>query len=151
MNPTRQTTPTPEPEPAMTPAELLRGAALYLQHHGWTQQQFFDLTADTNGPFPPACASGAIMTAATGRCLATGMLTLDGDENPETIAVLRAMRVFADWIDGGYLPIEGYPASSIDVIGDWNDFADRTLTEVIDALTDAANEWDTIHHTGGAR
>src|SRR5699024_8179312 len=44
-----------------SPAELLRGAALYLRSYGWTQHQFYDMVADTAGPFPPACTSGAIM------------------------------------------------------------------------------------------
>jgi hypothetical protein len=135
----------------MTPADLLRGAALYLKTHGWTQHQFFDLLADTDGPFPPACASGAIMTATTGRCIAENMCTLDGNENPETVAAISAMRVFADWLDGGYVPVEGFPASSIDVIGDWNDYDGRTLDEVVECLTDAANDWETAHPTGGAR
>ncbi|WP_433789317.1 DUF6197 family protein [Actinoplanes sp. CA-252034] len=151
MKATRQTTPTPDLDATMTPADLLRGAAVYLQQHGWTRHQFFDMTADTAGPFPPACASGAIMTAATGRSLATGMLVIDGDDTAEAIAAIRAMRVFAAWIDLEYTANDGYGNSAIDVIGDWNDFADRTLNEVIEALTDAANEWDTIHHTGGAR
>ncbi|GIE90884.1 DUF6197 family protein [Actinoplanes regularis] len=142
------TTPTTDPE---RPSTLLRGAADYLSTHGWTQHQFYDLTADTKGPFPPACTSGAIMTAATGRCLASGICTLDGDENPETLTAMRAMRFFADWIDGGYIPAEGYPASSIDVIGDWNDYDGRTLDEVIECLTDAANDWETTNHTGGTR
>ncbi|MEV4283267.1 DUF6197 family protein [Actinoplanes xinjiangensis] len=150
MNPTRQTTPTPDLDPVMTPADLLRGAALYLQHHGWTRHQFYDLTADTDGPFPPACTSGAIMTAATGRCPANGMCTLD-DENSATIDVIRAMRVFAAWVDLEYSPTNGYGTSAIDVIGDWNDYDGRTLDEVLETLTDAADNWDGIHHTGGAR
>jgi hypothetical protein len=151
MNPTRQPTPTPHPDPAMNPGDLLRGAALYLKHHGWTQHQFYDLTADFNGPFPPACTSGAIMTAATGLCLANGMCTLDGDENPETLDAMRAMRLFAAWIDLEYIPNASYGTSAIDVIGDWNDYDGRTLDEVIETLTDAADDWDGIHHTGGAR
>jgi hypothetical protein len=35
--------------------------------------------------------------------------------------------------------------------GHWNDDKGRTLTEVIEALTDAADDWDRTHHTGGAR
>jgi hypothetical protein len=142
--------PTLDHQPGTSPADLLRGAALYLTRHGWTQGQFFDLLADTDGPFMPACASGAIITAASGRCLPNGLLT-DDDQHPDALAAMRAMRVFADWIDGGYVPVDGFPASSIDVIGDWNDHDGRTLTEVIEALTDAADDWDRTHHTGGAR
>jgi hypothetical protein len=98
----------------------------------------------------PACASGAIITAASGRCLPNGLLT-DDDQHPDAVVAMRAMRVFADWIDGGYVPVDGFPASSIDVIGDWNDHDGRTLTEVIEALTDAADDWQAAHPTGGAR
>jgi hypothetical protein len=150
MKPTQTPTTAPASD-SMLPSALLRGAALYLFWHGWTQHQFYDMVADTNGPFPPACASGAIMSAATGKCLASGMCFLDDDADPEIIATMQAMRQFADWIDGGYVPTEGFPASSIDVIGDWNDHDGRTVGEVIEALTDAADEWDRIHHTGGAR
>jgi hypothetical protein len=142
--------PTLDHEPGTSPADLLRGAALYLKRHGWTRGQFFDLLADTDGPFMPACASGAIITAASGRCLPNGLLT-DDDQDPDAVAAMRAMRVFADWIDGGYVPVDGFPVSSIDVIGDWNDHDGRTLTEVIEALTDAADDWDRTHPTGGAR
>jgi hypothetical protein len=138
-------------DPVMTPAALLRAAAVYLQQHGWTQHQFYDLVANINGPFPPACVSGAVMTAATGRCLASGLCTLDGDEDPETIAAMRALRVFAAWLDLEYTSTDFYETSAIDVIGDWNDHDGRTLDEVTETLTDAANDWDTINHPGGVR
>ena len=102
MNPTRQPPASTASDDPMRPSALLRGAALYLGTHGWTQHQFYDLVADTDGPFPPACASGAIMTAATGRCLVLGMCTLDGHEDPETEAARRALRAFAAYIDLEY-------------------------------------------------
>jgi hypothetical protein len=142
--------PTHDHEAGMAPADLLRGAALYLRRHGWTQGEFFDLLADTDSPFPPACTSGAIITAAYGRCLATGICTLDGDQDPETVAAIAAMRVFAAYLDLEYTGT-GYDTSAIDVIGDWNDHDGRTLDEVIEALTDAANDWQAAHPTGGAR
>ncbi len=151
-NPTTLDPHTADTDPAMTPAALLRGAALYLTRHGWTQHQLYDMVADTDGPFPPACASGAITTAAHGRCLASGICTLDDhDDDPNTVAALLAMRVFADWLDGGYTASEGFPASSIDVIGDWNDYDGRTLDEVVECLTDAADDYDRTHAAGGAR
>src|SRR6266498_1151662 len=103
--------PTRDHEPGTSPADLLRGAALYLRRYGWTRGQFFDLLADTDGPFPPACASGAITTAAHGRCLATGICTLDGDEDPETVAAIAAMRVFAAYLDLEYTG-SGYDTSA---------------------------------------
>ena len=144
--------PTTTADLGMTPAELLRGAALYLRTHGWTTHQFYDLVADTDGPFPPACASGAIMTAATGTCLASGICTLDSDADTEILtAAWRALRVFAAWIDLEYSPGGYYETSAIDVIGDWNDHQGRTPDEVIETLTDAADNWDGIHLTGSAR
>jgi hypothetical protein len=151
MKPTRQPPASTASDDPMRPSALLRGAAAYLRTHGWTQHQFYDLVADTDGPFPPACASGAIMTCATGRCLATGIYTLDGDEDPETLAAIRALRVFAAWLDLEYTPTGCYDTSAIDVIGDWNDHDGRTRDEVIETLTDAATDWETTHHTGGAR
>ena len=142
--------PTLDHDTGITPADLLRGAALYLTRHGWTQGQFFDLLADTDGPFPPACSSGAIITAACGRCLSDSVFADDQDD-PDITAALRAMRAFADYLNGGYIPLDEYPVSAIDIIGDWNDHDGRTLTEVIEALTDAADDWDRTHHTGGAR
>ena len=80
------------------------------------------------------------------------VLVVDDEESlPETIAAIRAMRVFAAWIDLEYTPANGYGTSAIDVIGDWNDYSGRTLDEVLDALTDAADNWDGIHCPGGAR
>lgn len=149
--------PTTSASDPMRPSALLRGAAIYLGTHGWTQHQFYDLTADTDGPFPPACSSGAIIATATGRCPASGIFTgtamTDSDEanDEHTDAAIRAMRVFAAWLDLEYTPNNAYCASSIDVIGDWNDHDGRTRAEVIETLMDAANEWEAIHHTGGAR
>jgi hypothetical protein len=145
------TPPTYDTDTGTTPAELLRGSARYLHTHGWTQHQFFDLLADTDELFPPACASGAIIAAATGTCPVSGLLDTDTADDHDTDTAIRAMRVFADWLDGGYVPVESCPVSSIDVIGDWNDDDERTLTEVTDALCAAADDWDRAHTTGGAR
>jgi hypothetical protein len=49
----------------VTAADTLRGAALYLQTHGWIQHVYYGgIAADV---FPPACADGAIGMAAYGR------------------------------------------------------------------------------------
>ncbi|WP_436523396.1 DUF6197 family protein [Actinoplanes sp. HUAS TT8] len=152
MKATRQPTTTPDDDPAMTPAALLRGAALYLGTHGWTQHEFYDLVDDTTGPFPPACASGAIMAAAHGRCFGNNIGALDVHrEDTDTIAAIRAMRVFAAYLDLEYIPNNNYDTSAIDVIGDWNDYDGRTIDEVIEGLIDAATEWDRLRTTGGAR
>jgi hypothetical protein len=48
----------------VTPAAVLRGAAAYLQRHGWIRGAYYDAT---DHPFPAACAVGAIGMAAHGR------------------------------------------------------------------------------------
>lgn len=149
MNPTRQPPVGTATDDAMTPAALLCGAADYLRRYGHTQHQFYDLVTAEGGLFPPACASGAIIMAAYGQCQINGIL--DRDDEPEAVAALRAMRVFADYLDGGPDPVDAYPVSSIDIIGDWNDHDGRTPGEVIDALTDAATTWQDTHPCGGAR
>ena len=145
--------PTLDDEPGMTPADLLRGAAVYLKRHGWTKGQFFEQLADTDGPFVPACASGAIMTVAHGQCVPNGIIRYDETTDPNAAAAARAMRVFANWLDSDYISdsVEVLPVSYLDVIGDWNDDKGRTLDEVVQALTDAADDWDRAHPTGGAR
>src|SRR5215475_5812016 len=47
----------------LTPAAVMRGAALYLHRHGWHQG---DLFADEQTITPPACLLGAIRMAACG-------------------------------------------------------------------------------------
>jgi hypothetical protein len=148
MKPTHQPPVSPATDDAMSPAALLLGAAEYLRRYGHTQHEFFDLVAADGDLFPPACASGAIIMATYGVVQPLGIL--DHDDEPEAIAAMRAMRVFADYLDDGPDPIDAYRVSAIDVIGDWNDQDGRTAAEVIAALTDAAHEWQHTH-TGGAR
>jgi hypothetical protein len=128
--------------PGTTPAELLLGAARYLRLHGWITGQFFDLLNEQ--PFPPACALGAISIAASGRCVAYPFTDLVDEASDEAI---RATRILAAYIDPDYDPGQ---TSAIDVVGDWNDYTGRTLDEVHDALTAAAND-ATATHTGGTR
>jgi hypothetical protein len=132
----------------MTPAELLRGAALYLTRHGWLQGDFFDLLAEA--AFPPACSLGAINICAHGRPI---LGSDDTAEDAHTDAAIRAIRMFAASLDPEYAATAGTPygTSAIDVVSDWNDHDGRTLDDVITALTDAADDWDRTHPTGGAR
>jgi hypothetical protein len=141
----------------MNPAALLRGAATYLRAHGWTKGQFFELLADTDQAFVPACASGAIITAAHGYCPHFGLLSLDADPTEEAAAAIAAMRVYANYLLD-YCETEildpqsiALAPSAIDVIGDWNDEKGRTFDEVIETLTDAAHDWEAAHPTGGVR
>jgi hypothetical protein len=137
-----------DPDTGMTPGELLRGAALYLQRHGWLQGDFFDLLAEA--AFPPACAIGAINICAHGRPILGSDDTAD---DAHTDAAIRAMRVLAAYLDPYYADTTGIPygPSAIDVVSDWNDHDGRTLHDVVTALTDAADDWDSTHQTRGAR
>ena len=134
--------PTTTPTVRATPADILSGAATYLRLHGWVQGEFFDLL--NAQPFPPACVLGAISVAASGRCIAQPFTDLDDDSSDDAI---RATRALAALVDPDYNP--GY-LSAIDVIGDWNDQQGRTLDDVLDALTTAADEYAAIP-AGGAR
>jgi hypothetical protein len=135
-------------EPDITPADLLRGAALYLTRHGWVQGDFFDLLHEAS--FPPACSLGAINICAHGRPI---LGSDDTAEDPNTDAAIRAMRVLAAYLDPEYGDAEcaALKVSAIDIVSGWNDFDGRTLAEVVEALNDAADEWDRAHRTGGAR
>src|SRR5262245_39203735 len=74
----------------VTPADILRGAALYLQRHGWTQGDYYDRSRPQ--PFPPACAAGAVQCAVTG----APVTDLDEDQRPH---VDRALGVLADYLN----------------------------------------------------
>jgi hypothetical protein len=127
----------------VTPAVILRGAAAYLQAHGWTRGAFFD---PDDGPFPAACATGAIRMAIHGDLNQT--FTALPEDSEARALIGKAQRHLAAHLDDGFDPEE---SSSIDVIGDWNDDEGRTLTEVVDTLHDAADTWDHAHPLIGRR
>ena len=128
-----QATHTPTRPTSITTDVVLRSAALYLDRHGWTQIQFFDLTE--GNPFPPACAAGAISIVVQGRCVGNDSHLICV---PVTGDALPALRVFSAWLDSDYDPDRANPT---EVIGDWNDYSGRTLQEVIDALNAAADDY----------
>jgi hypothetical protein len=143
------TLPTSDLDTGMTPADLLRGAALYLRRHGRITGEFFDLLADA--AFPPACTLGAINICAHGRPI---LSSDDVAEDPYTDAAIRAMRVLAAHLDTDYartMDIFAYTASAIDIVSGFNDDPDTTDDDAINALTEAADDWDRAHTTGGAR
>jgi hypothetical protein len=135
----------PSADPALTPGLLLRCAATYLHTHGRTTGEFFDLLADQ--PFPPACAAGAINIAAHGRPI---LCSDDGAEDAVTDAAITAMRFFAAHLDCDYATGD-LSVSAIDIIGGFNDHPDTTDTDVVQALNEAADDWDRLHPAGGAR
>ncbi len=140
-----QTPPILDLNTGMTPADLLRGAALYLRRHGRITGEFFDLLADT--AFPPACALGAINICAHGRPI---LSSDDGSQDNDTDAAINAMRVFAAFLDTDYNTGVN-DTSAIDIVSAFNDNPDTTDDHIIHALTEAADDYDRTHHTGGAR
>lgn len=134
----------------VTPADLLRMAALYLRRHGWHQGTYY---ATTDTPTPPACAVGAIGIACTGQRIER-FAQLDPDA---LVDYLFAVRVFMDYLDTD-TPVYGTDDAGFVFDEDddylpysWNDAPGRTAEQVITALEAAADEWDRLHMQGGER
>ncbi len=130
---------------SVTPADLLRGAALYLRRHGRITGEFFDLVADA--AFPPACTLGAINICAHGRPI---LCSDDGTQDADTDAAITAARLLAASLDSDYAT-GNTAVSAIDIIAGFNDDPDTTDDDAINALTEAADDYDRAHTTGGAR
>ncbi|MEU7612313.1 DUF6197 family protein [Micromonospora sp. NPDC049204] len=131
----------------VTPADLLRMAALYLRRHGWHQGTYYANTTDTLTA--PACAVGAIGIAATGR-RADHFYGLDFDAQ---VDFRTTVGVFTTYLDD-HQPIcvvddDGYLLDEHTSPYSWNDDPARTAEQVISALETAADEWDRLHTQGG--
>ncbi|MBQ1060725.1 hypothetical protein [Micromonospora sp. C41] len=131
----------------VTPADLLRCAALYLRRHGWHQGTYYAPTTDILTP--PACAAGAIGIATAGHKV-EHFSQLD----PSALAdYLAAMATFVDYLD------DFHPLFDIDEDGfvidehtspySWNDDPSRTAYQVVTALERAAERWDRLHTQEG--
>jgi hypothetical protein len=122
-----------------TPADTLRGAALYLERHGWTQGDYYDYS-DTDGTgsglTPKACAHGAIAIAAYGSPVEIPSHA-NRAERPD-FAVAAA--IFDDYIRVVVAPTTDDPDDLAGIW--WNDADGRTATEVIAALRAAADDYD---------
>jgi hypothetical protein len=125
-----------------TPADILRGAAQYLQLHGWHQGSNY-----ATGPHtltPPACALGAIGMATFGHRIPD-----DQDHRADWRHFQRASDALDDYLtlNGAKTTIPELPEQYGDCasVGDWNDAPGRTVGEVITALEAAADEWDRQH------
>jgi hypothetical protein len=119
---------------ALTPADILRCAARYLQTNGWHQGAFYPERNQL--AFPPACAAGAIRAAVCGR----PARNLEDLPKTEQRMINAAQLVLA-----GYLDEDPHANGVLAVISDWNDEDLRTPAEIIDALDIAADEWDQLH------
>jgi hypothetical protein len=130
-----------------TPADYLRGAALYIDRHGWTTSRYYDMTADPATPFPPACAAGALAMAVYG----TRVAYPGAEDQRETPCYRCALDAFIDYLNPSPLypddddeqhPYDEY-ANEISPF-DWNDEQPSAVT-VIAALRAAADEYDRTH------
>ncbi|MEU4339354.1 hypothetical protein AB0F59_32695 [Micromonospora lupini] len=141
MNPTQNQSTIPGALADLTPADILRCAARYLEIRGWTQGSYYASTEDN--PFPPACVAGAIGMAAHGR-----LITLPCNSGSGRREARRARKYLTGYLaDTGALTIpandwQGWPTAS-----DWNDRDGQTAVNVISTLHDAADQWDWTHAT----
>jgi hypothetical protein len=137
----------------VTPADTLRGAALYLETHGWIQHVYYGGT--TADAFPPACADGAIGMAAYGRI--TGCPGRQ-KQDPGYRDYNRACEFLEGHLrDGGYKPpcdpwCSDEPQCLCDndrteIAFGWNDADSQTAENVIATLRAAADDWDYTHAT----
>lgn len=139
----------PPTDVQVTPADLLRMAALYLRRHGWTQGTYYATDALADNPTPPACVVGAIGIACAGHKV-EHFADLDTDDRH---TYLDAIAVLVDYLDDHY-PIHLFDDDGL-CIDDhtspysWNDDPLCTADKVIAALEGAAKEWDRLHIQGG--
>jgi hypothetical protein len=145
MNPTQNLSvsaaDTDTPAEVVTPATILRGAATYLETHGWTQGDYYATTS----PFPPACAAGAIVMAAHGTRIEDPLACYTATTREFRLAIEALNSYLID--QGAVIPDpdewSAEPTSSLD----WNDRDERTADAVIAALRAAADEYDWQHAT----
>ncbi|MFG3705559.1 hypothetical protein ACGF7U_12615 [Micromonospora sp. NPDC047670] len=136
MNPT-QNQPDPGAPADLTPADILRCAARYLELHGWNQGTYYALT--DNSPFPPACVTGAIGMAAYGRFT---LMPADMTHDPGFGDYDRAVQYLVDYLDLHDENNHDDPTPF-----GWNDRPNRTAAQVIATLRAAADDYDWTHAT----
>ncbi|MEV0427907.1 hypothetical protein [Micromonospora sp. NPDC050495] len=133
----------------VTPADLLRMAALYLRRHGWHQGTYYNALFPSDFPTPPACAAGAIGIACAGHRV-EHFAQLDPDALADYLATLAALVDYLDTHEPLFLVDEdGFVIDEHTSPYSWNDDPARTAEQVITALDAAADEWDRLHTQGG--
>jgi hypothetical protein len=133
----------------VTPADTLRGAAVYLRRYGWRQGDMFDLSVPEVA-FPPACGLGGIRMALTGDA------EIGADSWPtETVADFdQAVMALADYLFAFYDQPDPTVVSVADmswpeqIVADWNDDPARNVAQVMAALYSAADHWSYHHRKG---
>lgn len=135
QNPTAPAADTDDTTPVVTPAAILRGAARYLEIHGWHRRDYY---ANTREPFPAADVAGAIGMAAHGGF--HDVPCLNGPNVRDytlAYAYLTTYLVDQDEIDRDDDPLSN--------VNQWNDDSARTAETVIATLRAAADEYDWQH------
>ena len=123
-------------EVVVTPADTLRGAARYLELHGWTRGDYYGSTR----PFPPACVIGALGMAAHGTITDCPFLT-----GRDTADCNRAYRYLTQYLaDQGEIAAPGPVIEGL-ALSEWNDRDGQNADHVIATLRAAADEYDWTH------
>ncbi|MBO3738410.1 DUF6197 family protein [Actinoplanes flavus] len=120
----------------VTPALILRGAARYIELHGWIRGYSYGSAR----PFPPACTTGALGMAANGTITE---FPLWNDRKPADDNY-RAWKYLLGYLaDRGEITglFEPGPAC----VSEWNDQDDQSAENVIATLRAAADEYDWTH------
>jgi hypothetical protein len=149
QNPTAPAADTADPS-VVTPADILRGAARYLDQHGWYRTAYYGGAEDN--PFPPADVVGAIAMAAYGK--RHDDIYTPHAPDADIRAFRRAVDTFCDYLSR-YEPmcrLTGDEDVDLDLELSpfiWNDDPQRTALHATLALLHAAKDWDRSH--GGAR
>lgn len=148
MNPTQKPIHTPGALADLTPADILRCAARYLELRGWTQGDPYEL-ADRLA-FPPACTLGAITAAVYGYPASIQDRQI-GDDATDALrdSTVRCLADFL-WQDGRVPEFDYHGAlccSNTEIVSGWNDDATQTLPDVLGILRAAADDYDWSHAT----
>ncbi|GIJ44517.1 hypothetical protein Val02_14030 [Virgisporangium aliadipatigenens] len=142
MHPTQKPASTAVEE-TFNPAQALRGAALYLERHGWIPSDAYAWTA-TPPAFPAATARDAIAYAVLGAPIDTTDDYLDREAHGDFEYALGVFADFLYWTGNAvdHLDVDIADLDIYDVATRWNDAPDRTAEQVITALRDAADDFD---------
>jgi hypothetical protein len=134
----------------ITPADILRGAATYLETHGWTQHVYYAPEPGYNDgrpcqPFPPACADGALGMATYGY---RSFIPSDNLGNPAFPLYRDAADFLGDYLERTEHTLTLKLASDDWAVADlftWNDTDGQTAEHVIATLRAAADDWTYTH------
>ncbi|MET8908230.1 hypothetical protein [Micromonospora sp. NPDC004551] len=145
MNPTQKQPHTCGALADLTPADILRCAARYLEIHGWNQGTYYPPT--DHNPFPPACVSAAIGMATHGHRMPV----------PHEVKNPCAVREYSCALDALTCHLLATAPDPVRICEDddvpsgdpfeWNDRPDRTAEQVITTLRAAADDYDWTHAT----